>query len=207
VPRAAYSVTAPGASPAGTLRARSPRAVRRAPARAPRLSKFGWMVDAGLPDGAIASLVLRPASWLRFAGGAGTNSASAGVRGGFSITPFPIGPSLTLEVGHYLDGPVNSMVQAFVGGVGRISDYVRRMNYTYANAHVGVDIGNRTMTFFVHGGLSYVHAVLRELDTSDLQLNPGVRPVEGITTVRINTDPEIRLITPSVKIGLIVYLE
>jgi hypothetical protein len=164
-------------------------------------------MDAGLPDGAIASLVLRPASWLRFAAGAGTNSAAAGLRGGVSIVPFATGPSLTLEVGHYLDGPVNSVVQAFVGGIGRVSEYVRRMNYTFANAHTGIDVGNRDFTFYVHGGLTYVHAVLRELDVADLQLNPGVRPAEGTTTVRINTDPEIRLVTPSVKIGFVVYLQ
>jgi hypothetical protein len=167
----------------------------------------GLMADAGIPDGLVGSLVLRPATWLRFAAGVGSNTASAGVRCGLSIAPFAIGPSFTAEVGHFGDGPVNSVVQTFVGGMGRISEYVKRMNYTYANAHVGVDFGNRGLTFFVHGGLTYVSAVLRELDTSNVQLNPNVRSDVGASTVKINSDPQIRIVTPSVKLGLIVYLD
>jgi hypothetical protein len=37
------------------------------------LPRFGVMADAGVPDGANASLVVRPFAWVRAHGGGGTN--------------------------------------------------------------------------------------------------------------------------------------
>src|ERR1700690_2945931 len=76
-----------------------------------RLPQLGVMADAGLPDGANASLVFRPLRWLRVHGGGGYNMVSAGVRGGATVVPFGMGPSATLEAGHYFDGNANGAVQ------------------------------------------------------------------------------------------------
>src|SRR5438445_421418 len=78
-----------------------------APSAAPaaRFPKLGMMADAGLPDGANASLVFRPARWIRMHGGGGYNMISGGVRAGVTLlAPFVVAPSGTLEVGHYFDG-------------------------------------------------------------------------------------------------------
>src|SRR5437868_1167806 len=66
------------------------------PKRPPLL---GVMVDAGVPDGANASLVFRPLSWLRAHGGGGTNMIGMGVRVGATLLPFGSGPSATFEAG------------------------------------------------------------------------------------------------------------
>src|SRR5580692_2546468 len=53
----------------------------------------GLMTDVGIPDGLQASLVLRPAKWLRGSVGGGYNMISKGVRVGVSLLPFGRGPS------------------------------------------------------------------------------------------------------------------
>jgi hypothetical protein len=179
---------------------RSTKAVPPSPARLPAV---GLMADVGVPDGAMGSLVVRPASWLRLHAGGGTNSASAGVRGGFSLVPFGAGPSLNLELGHFLDAETNGVVRSFMGGLGKFATYFRRVGYTYANAHLGLDFGTRRATFFIHGGVTYLWATLRNVqDAIDEQTMAGAQ-----TTLTINEDPTIRILMPSVKLGLIVYLQ
>src|SRR5438105_2350281 len=58
-----------------------------------RLPLVGVMMDAGAPDGANASLVFRPLSWLRAHGGGGYNMISKGIRAGATLLPFGSGPS------------------------------------------------------------------------------------------------------------------
>src|SRR5690349_2181878 len=82
------------------------------PKRPPLL---GVMMDAGLPDGANASLVFRPLSWLRAHGGGGHNMVSVGVRGGVTLLPFGSGPSATIEAGHYFDGDANGLARRWAG--------------------------------------------------------------------------------------------
>src|SRR5262245_56202837 len=77
------------------------------------LPLVGVMLDAGLPDGANASLVLRPVSWLRAHAGGGTNAISPGVRVGATLLPFGSGPSATIEGGHYFEGNANGLAQRF----------------------------------------------------------------------------------------------
>src|SRR5262245_33304652 len=110
-------------------RATAPMPLPGAPAdvRAPaarsknRLPAVGLMADVGLPDGVTGSLLVRPASWLRLHAGGGSNSASAGVRGGLSLVPLGSGPSLNVELGHYLDGEANGVVRTFMGGLGKFA--------------------------------------------------------------------------------------
>ena len=73
------------------------------------------MLDVGFPDGASASAVFRPYSWLRADLGGSYNLVSKGVRGGVSVVPFGMGPSATLEAGHYFDGNANGIARNVVG--------------------------------------------------------------------------------------------
>jgi hypothetical protein len=162
------------------------------------------MVDAGLPDGANASLVLRPFSWLRAHGGGGYNMISKGVRIGATLLPFGSGPSATLEAGHYIDGDANGLAQRFAGS-SFASPLLERVGYDYANAHLGLDFGSRRVTFYIHGGMSYVRADVHNLDSvvaSTASMNGG----NGSTEISIAKDPTVRAWFPSAKLGLIVYL-
>jgi hypothetical protein len=168
------------------------------------LPLLGVMVDAGLPDGANAALVLRPYSWLRAHGGGGTNMISKGVRVGATFLPFGAGPSATVEVGHYFDGDANGVAQRFAGATFS-SALLERVGYDYANAHLGLDFGSRRVTFYIHGGMSYIRADVHNVDSivaSTASMNGG----NGSTEISINKDPTVRAWFPSAKLGLIVYL-
>jgi hypothetical protein len=172
------------------------------PARS--LPLLGVMVDAGLPDGANASLVVRPFSWLRAHGGGGTNMIGKGVRAGATLLPFGGGPSATIEVGHYFDGDANGVAKRFAGSTFS-SPLLERVGYDYANAHLGLDFGSRRATFYIHGGMSYVRADVHNFDSvvsSTASMNGG----NGSTEISINKDPTVRAWFPSAKLGLIVYL-
>ena len=179
------------------LSTETPAATRR-----PGLPVVGLMADAGLPDGFMGSLTIRPIQYLRLHAGAGTNSSSPGFRVGMSVLPLGVGPSVNLEVGHYLDGDANGLVRTAVSGLGRFANYVNRLNYTFANAHAGVDIGKQDFTFFIHGGFTYLHARLR-----DVMPPPDTVSSTGRTSITFREDPIVKMFTPSLKVGLIVYLQ
>jgi hypothetical protein len=174
------------------------------PAEPARLPLLGLMADAGLPDGVNAALVLRPASWLRAEVGAGYNMISPGVRAGLTLIPFGWGPSATLEAGHYFDGNANGLARKFAGSDFKDSALLDRIGYDYANAHLGFELGQRRMTFYVHAGMSYVRAKLHNAD-SVLQAEAGSILGEG-STVSIKKDPSVRGIVPSAKMGIIFYV-
>ncbi len=169
------------------------------------LPRFGVMADAGLPDGANASLVFRPFSWLRAHGGGGTNMISKGVRAGVTLVPFGSGLSATLEAGHYFDGDANGLARRFAGSSFQ-SELLERVGYDYANGHLGLDFGSRRVTFYIHGGMSYVRANIHNVD-SVLSAQAAANGADsGTTEVSVKQDPIVRAWFPSVKLGLIVYL-
>lgn len=174
-----------------------------APSPSARLPKLGVMVGAGVPDGAQASLVLRPLPWLRLHGGGGYNLISKGVSGGLSLIPFGAGPSLTVEGGHYFDGNANGIARKLAGSAFEDQAVLERVGYDYANAHLGLELGQRRFTFFVHAGLSYVRATVHNLDT---QLNGSAASNGGSTTVSFGQDPVVKVIGPSLKLGFVLYL-
>jgi hypothetical protein len=168
------------------------------------LPMVGVMADVGLPDGAAASLVLRPKKWLRVTGGGTYNMISSGLRAGASLLPFGWGPSLTVEGGHYFDGDANGLIRRFAGASYQSNAVLERVGYDYANAHLGLDLGYRRVTFFLHAGFSYIRATVHNVDSaiqSSMQSDGS-----SSTTLSVKQDPIVRAITPSAKLGLIVYL-
>jgi hypothetical protein len=169
-----------------------------------RVPLLGVMMDAGAPDGANASLVFRPLSWLRAHGGGGYNLISKGVRAGVTLLPFGAGPSATLEAGHYFDGDANGLARRFAGSTFS-SPLLERVGYDYANAHLGLDFGSRRAVFYIHGGMSYIRATIHNFDSvvaTEASANGG----NGSTEVAVKSDPIVRAWVPSAKLGLIVYL-
>ncbi len=113
----------------------------------PRHRTVGITTDLGVPDGAAVGLVVRPKfDWLRL-GAAGTyNGMAPGARVGVTFDPiaFPIGPTFTVEGGHSWQGRLP------------IGD-APTMSYSYANFHLGLEVGNRaTFRFFLRGGTSWI---------------------------------------------------
>ncbi len=166
---------------------------------AARWPVLGAMVDVGLPDGLIASVAVRPWTWLRLHGGAGSNSVSTGWRGGVALLPFGAGPCVAFEYGRYGQGDANGLVRRMTGGDFEGSPLLEKLGYQYANAHAGLELGGKRFTFFVHGGVSRVWAQLG--GSSGTLANTGTD-----TEVRIGASPRIRAFGSSLKIGIIVFL-
>jgi hypothetical protein len=180
----------------------SASSAREAASRPP--SKLGLMVDAGLPDGANASLVFRPLSWLRAHAGGGYNMISPGVRAGVTVIPFGWGPSATVEAGRYFEGNANGVAQR-VAGSGFHSGVLERVGYDYANAHLGLDFGSRAFTFYIHAGMSYARAKVHNLDGALSTTQASTDPSSGSTEITVPQDPTVRAWFPSAKLGLVVY--
>jgi len=186
-------------SPAAARAQESP-AVQAALAerQAERWPILGAMVDVGVPDGLIGSVVARPWKWARIYGGGGSNSVSSGWRLGTALVPFGSGPSLSFEYGGFGEGDANGLAKSLAGGEFEGSPLLSKLSYSYANAHVGIEFGGKYFTFFVHGGLSMVWAQLHSSGT--------VAGAGSDTVVSVNQDPKLKAVGSSLKLGMILYL-
>ena len=132
---------------------------------------------------------------------------SKGVRGGVSLLPFGVGPSVSLEAGHTFDGNANGLARTFAGSSYSDNAVLQRIGYDYANLHLGLDFGGRRVVFFIHGGMSYVRATVHNLNAEiSNSTSFGGAGSSGGTTVSFNQDPVVRVLTPSAKLGLIFYI-
>ena len=185
----------------GQARAEEPVTVAAAlqARQAERWPLLGAMVDVGVPDGLIGSLVVRPVKWARLYGGGGSNSVSKGWRAGLGLIPFGSGPVLAVEYGSYGAGDANGLVRSMTGGSFSGSPLLDKLQYDYANAHAGLEFGGKYFTFFVHGGVSMVWAQLK--GGSGTLANTGAD-----TVVQISSDPRIRAFGSSLKVGIIVFM-
>jgi hypothetical protein len=166
-------------------------------------SVLGASFDIGFPDGIIAGLAIRPWNWFRLSAGAGTNAISFGVRGGVTIVPFAVGPSFIVEGGHYFEGNANSTVSAMTSGSNEGNRLADKVGYQYANLHLGLELG-KEFTFFVHGGMSYIHTTLHNVNE---EFGGASDNNEGGKTVLVfNGDPLLSAWVPSLKLGFIIYL-
>ncbi|MBN2573450.1 MAG: hypothetical protein JXP73_02695 [Deltaproteobacteria bacterium] len=187
VPAPARAETAP--TVASALQAR----------QAERWPRLGAMVDVGVPDGLIGSLVVRPWKWVRVYGGGGSNSVSKGWRAGLALIPFGSGPSLAIEYGGYGQGDANGLVRSMTGGEFDSSPLLSKLAYDYANAHAGLEFGGKYFTFFVHGGVSMVWAQLHS--AGGTLANTGTD-----TVVQVTQDPKLKAFGSSLKVGLILFM-
>src|ERR1043165_7845943 len=81
------------------------------------LPRFGMMTDVGVPDGATASIVVRPLRPLRLNVGVAHNLVAPGVRGGITYIPFGtwFAPTLAVDYGHFAEGNANPAIQMISG--------------------------------------------------------------------------------------------
>jgi hypothetical protein len=171
------------------------RAELSSTASAERRPFLGVLLDVGAPEGAAASIAVRPWHWIRFHGGAMYNTVSTGVQGGVSLIPFYswFTPALTFEAGRFFPGDANTMARRISGNATLNNPLLRHVGYDFGSAHLGLEIGSpRSMSFFLRGGLSYVQSTI-----SGLQEQIGGN-VEA-------SDLKLRGVIPSAKLGLILY--
>jgi hypothetical protein len=169
--------------------------------KAPRPKQLGFALQTGLPDGFSGSAVYRPFGWLRTHLGAGYNMVGLGLQGGATLIPFGWGPSFTLEGGHYFEGDANGIARSMAGAGFASSSLLERVGYDYANAHLGLELGRGSYTFFLHAGMSYmvthIHGINEALEDS--------ADGEG-ASIRIGRAPTVSAFAPSLKLGFVMYV-
>jgi hypothetical protein len=156
--------------------------------------QLGLMFDMGTLDGAMMSLVYRPVPWLRFQGGAGTNSASPGFRVGAVALPFGSWPSVSLEGGHFMEGDVNGIVRAVSGYKG--SSLLERFDYDFVNLQLGWEVERGDLLFFARAGLGFMWT----------QLPPEAVAEAGSAATHVDPDGSVRLFMPTLKLGFIGFM-
>jgi hypothetical protein len=177
----------------------APMKVEVPPSAAPRGRShhvLGLSLDAGLPDGASATVLYRPWKYVRFGGGMLYNYVGYGVLGSASVVPyFPIAPSLTLEVGHFFDANANARFPRFDDN---LKPLLQRVGYTFVNAQLGLELGHPNwFVFFVRGGLSRVWLSSSDADKVAVTTSNGSK-----LTFQ---DPSVRLGIPNVKAGFMLF--
>jgi hypothetical protein len=192
--------------PAAVLNANIPAAETKAneeppparPAAPPSRSRaplLAAMVDAGVPEGAAASVAYRPWQWLRVEAGGMHNLIGPGLRAGISLIPFYfwITPSLNLEVGHFFSGDATWMAHRFTSSR-NIDPLFQRVGYDFGSAHLGLEIGSPSgVSFFLQVGASYVQ-----------MSSNGVQQVISDPTIQAS-DIKLTGVIPSAKLGMTIY--
>jgi hypothetical protein len=175
---------------------------RAVPAGSSASRRFGAMADVGLPDGATVSIVYRPIRAIRLHGGLSHNMISLGQRAGVTWVPLSwwASPTLSVEYGHYADGNANPLVRMVSGDTAFSSAVLDRVGYDYANAHVGLELGRKWFTFYVHAGVSRVTGTVHNLSAATMSESAGT------TSISFTKDPSIQLVSVSARLGFIVYL-
>ncbi|MGA9520138.1 MAG: hypothetical protein WBV82_01660, partial [Myxococcaceae bacterium] len=139
-------------------------------------------------------------SWVRISAGPAYNGAAAGVRGGLTVIPFqwPVRPTLSVSAGHFPEGDARGLMR-LVSGAGFPGDQVlSRLQYDYASAQLGLEIGSaRGASFTLRGGLSRVHVRLPGFEEA-----ARVALADPELTASV---PEADLLVPSLQLGLLVY--
>lgn len=163
---------------------------------------FGAGLDVGVPDGATASLVIRPIRAIRAHAGLSHNGISLGERFGVTWSPLRswVAPTLSVEYGHYADGNANPLVRAVMGDTTFSSAVLDRVGYDYANARVGIEFGRRWFTFYLHAGVSRVTGQVHNLTAEAMSQSSGT------TSVSFSKDPSVELWSVSARLGFVVYL-
>jgi len=164
------------------------------PAAADSVRTFGVMADVGVPDGATASLVVRPISAVRLSAGVGYNGISHSARVGVTLAPVPywISPTLSVDYGRYPEGDANPLAQRISGDETFESQLLERVGYDFADAHVGFVLGRKRASFYIQGGMSRTSGTLHPGDT--------------MSSVTFTEDPRLVVWSVSAKLGLVVYI-
>ena len=171
------------------------------------------MIDAGVPDGIVASLVVRPLRQIKLHGGVGYNLVAPGVRFGASLAPVRwwLTPSLNVEAGRYFVGDANGLASMFEseesadGGDGGDGDnpILRELGYDYANIHLGIEIGSTRFSYYLQAGFSAIRGEIRNLD--EALTNDDDDAMDGGRRVEVRENAIVELWMPSARMGFVLF--
>jgi hypothetical protein len=172
-------------------------AAEPAPSGPPRL---GVMMDGGVPDGVVLSVVVSPVGFARLHAGLAHNAISPGVRAGVTLVPqsWRVSPALAAEAGHYREGDAAPAARRVSGHARLSSPMLERVGYDYAAARAGFEVRAGPTRLYVLGGLSYVRATLYGAGEA-LHGASGEGP-----RLELRDDPELRALVPSARAGLLI---
>lgn len=167
------------------------------------LRRYGMMLDVGVPDGATASLVVRPIRPLRVDAGISYNGVSTGVRGGLTLVPFAswFTPTLSVDAGHYTDGDANPLARMITGNPMFSSPALDQVGYNYADAQAGLELGRKRFTFYLRAGITRVTGDVHNLGAAF----SGDMPTMTKGTVTFGTDPALTITALSARLGFVLY--
>src|SRR5581483_2442473 len=138
--------------------------------------RIGAGLDVGLPDGATVSIVYRPIRAVRAYVGLSHNAISLGQRGGLTLSPFSwwAAPTLSVEYGRFAEGNANPIARRVSGDSSFDSSTLDRVGYSYENARLGLELGRKWFTFFIHAGVSHVSGNVHNLSSVMSGSDPGM---------------------------------
>jgi hypothetical protein len=124
-----------------------------------------------------------------------------------------VSPSLNVEAGRYFRGDANKALVRLGLAEESNDPLLREVGYDYANLHVGIDIGRQRMSFYIHAGLSQIRGTITNLDEairndaaeSEEEGSPQEPMEMNELDVEIRRPPTITIVTPSARIGLVVF--
>lgn len=164
---------------------------------------FGVATDVGVPDGAVASLVVRPLRFVRAHVGAGYNAISPGFRAGATLSlPLWLSPTASISYGRYAEGDANPLVRRLSGDPAAGSAMLEKVGYRFAGGYLGVQLGRRRVSFQLEAGYSRIEGKVRNLDA----LTTGADP-DTSATVSFGQDPNVVVWSVSARLGLTVYVK
>ncbi|MGE0400872.1 MAG: hypothetical protein AB7T06_29445 [Kofleriaceae bacterium] len=164
---------------------------------------FGVSTDVGVPDGAMASVVVRPLSFARVHAGAGYNAISTGYRAGVTLSlPTWLSPTASFSYGVYPEGDANPIARRISGDPSMHNPMLEKVGYQFADGYLGLQFGRRRVAFQIEAGYSRIEGKVRNLD-----MMSGDEPSDSQTTVAINQDPNVVVWSVSARIGLTVYVK
>lgn len=163
---------------------------------------MGVSTDVGVPDGAMASVVVRPLSFVRAHAGVGYNAISTGFRAGATLSlPFWLSPTASFSYGMYPEGDANPIARRISGDPDMHNPQLEKIGYSFADGYVGLQFGRRRVSFQIEAGYSRIEGKVRNLDSMS-----GAEP-DSQTSVSINQDPNVVVWSLSARVGLTVYVK
>lgn len=164
----------------------------------------GVSTDVGVPDGAMASIVVRPLSFVRAHAGMGYNAISTGFRAGATLSlPFWFTPTASISYGKYPEGDANPIMQRISGDPTAHNAMLEKVGYSFADGYIGLQFGRRRVSFQIEAGYSRIEGKVRNLD----QMTSGDEPSDSQTSISINQDPNVVVWSLSARVGLTVYVK
>ncbi len=190
----------PGAPPAAEPLAAAPEA--RPEPQADPYPRFGMRLGIGFPEVATAAFVFRPIPLVRLSAGPAWNYYGWGLQAGVGITPIRwyISPVFEVSYGHYFPANLSKLHTPSAGDNLDLGTLLEKVNYDYFNGQVSFEFGSpRGFTFALGVGLSYFWTNLHGTATSSP--DPGATQPATVTM----TDPSLRMVVPSLRLGMLYY--